>query len=184
MRSRHSSHILVCGKCRNWWGHNFHLVALRYCSDRFACRVPTWSLPAHGHVQGLITEIAGAVVVSRNQQVDRAQLPGLVGCSRVLCGMGILGSAKRVRLHRKTPAHLAGNGRDGCFRSRPKVWKRLRISEGPRFRHIGAKVPRLHQGDEAHGPQDRVGVGYGIWRCTGPRLQVLHEQGLELVYTV
>ena len=27
LRSRHSSHILVCGKCRNWWEHNFHLVA-------------------------------------------------------------------------------------------------------------------------------------------------------------
>ena len=23
LRSRHSSHMLICGKCRNWWGHNF-----------------------------------------------------------------------------------------------------------------------------------------------------------------
>ena len=30
---------------------------------------------------------------------------------------------------------------------------------GPRFRHDAAKIPRLHQGDEAHGPHDRVGVG-------------------------
>ena len=31
--------------------------------------------------------------------------------------------------------------------------------EDPRFRHNGSKVPHLHQSDEAHGPQDRVGVG-------------------------
>ena len=36
--------------------------------------------------------------------------------------------------------------------------RRLRV-ESPRFRHDGAKVPRLHQGDEALGPQDRDGVG-------------------------
>ena len=47
----------------------------------------------------------------------------------------------------------------GSFQSRPKVRKRLRISEGPRFRHIGAKVPLLRQGDGAHDPLDRVGVG-------------------------
>ena len=29
---------------------------LRYFSGRFACRVPSWTLPARGHVQGLITE--------------------------------------------------------------------------------------------------------------------------------
>ena len=88
---------------------------------------------------------------------------------------GSCGALKRVRLHRKTPAHFAGYGRDGGFRSRPKVWKRLRVVEGPRFRDIGAKVPRLHQGDEADGPLDRVGVGKGISGCTGPRLQVLYE---------
>ena len=130
------------------------VLPLQYCSGRFACRVPTWSLPAHGHVQGLIAEIAGAVVVSRNEQVGRAQLLGLVGGSRVLCGRRI-----RIRLHRKTPAHLAGKGRDGGFQSRPKVWKRLRVVEDPRFRHDDAKAPRLHQGGEAQGPLDRAGVG-------------------------
>ena len=108
----------------------------RFCSGRFACPVPTWGLPARGHVQGLIAEFAGVEEVSRHEHVGRAQLPGLVGGSRVLCGGRILGSVKRVRLHRKTPAHLARCGRDGSFQSRPKVWKRLRISEGPRFRYI------------------------------------------------
>ena len=66
---------------------------------------------------------------------------------------------------------LAGNGNSQC---RPRVWKRLRV-EGSRFRHDVAKVARLHYGDEAHGPLDRVGVGWGILGCAGPRLQALHE---------
>ena len=57
----------------------------------------------------------------------------------------------------RTPQHT-GFGGDGSVQSRPRVWKRLRV-EGSRFRHNVAKVPRLHQGDEAHGPLDRVGVG-------------------------
>ena len=47
---------------------------------------------------------------------------------------------------------------EGSSQSRPKVSKGLRV-EGSRFRHNVAKVPRLHQGDEAHEPLDRVGVG-------------------------
>ena len=43
-------------------------------------RVPTWGLPARGHVQGLIAEFAGT------GEVSRAQLPGLVGGARVLDG--------------------------------------------------------------------------------------------------
>ena len=67
-----------------------------------------------------------------------------VGGSRVLCGRRFLGGVRRISLHRKTPAHPAGYGRDGGFQSRPKVRKRLRVAESPRFRHIGAKAPRLH----------------------------------------
>ena len=94
----------------------------------------------------------------RSSLVARAQLLVPVGGARVLGGKGILGGVKRVRLHRKTPAHLAGFGRDGSIQSRPRIWKRLRV-EGSRYRHNVAKVPRLHEGDEAHGPLDRVGVG-------------------------
>ena len=36
------------------------VLPLRYCSGRFACRVPTWGLLARGHVQGLVAEFAGA----------------------------------------------------------------------------------------------------------------------------
>ena len=34
-------------------------LPLRYCSGNFSCRVPTWGLPARGHVQGLVAEFAG-----------------------------------------------------------------------------------------------------------------------------
>ena len=40
----------------------------------------------------------------------------------------------------------------------PRVWKRSRV-EDPRLCHSDAKVPKLHRGVQAHGPQDRVGVG-------------------------
>ena len=70
-----------------------------------------------------------------------------------------LGGGKRVRLNRKTPAHLAGYGRDGGFQSRPKAWQRLRV-EDPRFRHIGAKAIRgCIRLMKHHGLRDRVGVG-------------------------
>ena len=63
-------------------------LPLRYCSGSFACRVPTWWLPARGHVHGLISEFAGIGEVSR---------------------------ARLSSLHRKTPAHLAGFGRGWEF---------------------------------------------------------------------
>ena len=52
------------------------VLPLRNCSGRFACRVPTWSLPAHVHVRGLIAEAAGDVLAPRNGRVGRAAWPG------------------------------------------------------------------------------------------------------------
>ena len=85
-------------------------LPLLHCSNRCACRVPTWGLPVHGHVQGLVAEFAGVEEVPRSSHVARAQLPGLVGGARVLAGRRILGGVKRVRPHRKTPStpYLAG----------------------------------------------------------------------------
>ena len=51
---------------------------------------------------------------------------------------------------------------------RPKFWKILRVVEDPRFRYIGAKAPRLHHCDEAHGPLDRVGEGMEMDGPTSP----------------
>ena len=95
-------------------------LPLRYCSGRFARRVLTWGLPTRGHVQGLIAECAGAGEVLRGGHVDRALLTGLVGGAGVSCGRRALGGVERVQLHRKTPAHLAGYGREGTFRCRPR----------------------------------------------------------------
>ena len=84
------------------------LIPLRYCAARFACKTPTWRLPA-GHVARLIAvhcEEAGG-------RGDEGVFTGLV----VL----VLGR-KRIRLNRKTPAQLAGF----MFQFRPQVWKRLR----------------------------------------------------------
>ena len=79
----------------------------------------------------------------------------VLGCLEVL---GFFGVVKRVRLHRKTPAHLTGYVGNGSLQSRPRVWKRL-MAEDAGFRLAAAKAPRLHLGDEAHGPRDKVGVG-------------------------
>ena len=92
-------------------------LSLRYCSYRFACRVPTWSLPSHGRVQGLLAESAGFQDVSRGGRVGRAPLPG----GACVSGGGTLGGVRRVRLHKKIPAHLTGYVGDGSFQSRPRV---------------------------------------------------------------
>ena len=34
-------------------------LPLRYCATRFACKSPTWRLPAFGHVAGMVTSVAG-----------------------------------------------------------------------------------------------------------------------------
>ena len=71
------------------------------------------------------------------------------------------GGVKRVRLNRKTPAHLVRHGIWG-IRSRPWVWKRLRVQDHSGRYHADAKARRVHQDDGDHVPvQDRTGVGWG-----------------------
>ena len=136
------------------------VLHLRYCSGRFACEVPTWSLRAHGHVRDLISEFADGVVEPWSRHVGHAQLLGLVG-PRVLCGSRFLGDVKRVRLNRKKLQHtlLATAGRE--------VFRGLRVLEDTRSRHVGAKVP-LHPGDEEHGLRDTVGGNLGMHGPTSP----------------
>ena len=50
--------------------------SFRYCSGKFACRLPTWGLPSCGHVQGLVAEFAGIEVVPLGGPVAHAPLPG------------------------------------------------------------------------------------------------------------
>ena len=76
-------------------------LQLRYCSSRFASRTPFWVLPVPGHVAGLITV-----------QGQAAQVGDAVVARRV-SGFG----RKRLRLNRKTPAHLVGH----YVHARPRV---------------------------------------------------------------
>ena len=67
-------------------------LPLRYCAARFACRSPTWRLHASGHVTGLVTSVVGV----EGEFVD-CEVSWVSGS-----GPG----RKRIRLNRKTPAHL------------------------------------------------------------------------------
>ena len=71
-------------------------LPLRYCAARFACRTPTWRLPESGHVAGLVTAVAG---VEGEAVVDCA-------ADEVSWVSGSGPGRKRIRLNRKTPAHL------------------------------------------------------------------------------
>ena len=110
---------------------NSSTLSLRCCAARFACRTPTWRLPVSGHVVELVTDAVHWVSGS--------------GTGR-----------KRVRLNRKTPAHLAGL----MVHSRPRVWKRLR-----RVGHSSVSIPdhKRRRGDQdrggSHPAQVRTGVG-------------------------
>ena len=87
-------------------------LPLRCCAARFACKTPTRRLPVSGHVARLIAvhcEDAGG----RGDEVPDLGVHWVSGS-----GPG----RKRIRLNRKTPAHLVGL----LIHSRPRVWKRLR----------------------------------------------------------
>ena len=119
---------------------------LWYCAARFACRTTTWRLPVSGHVVDLVIASVGAV---REAIVD--------GDGQEVHWVGGSGPGrKRIRLNRKTPAHLAGF----MVQSRPRVWKRLR--------HVGlfnVSIPdhKRRRGDQYDGEynpaQVRTGVG-------------------------
>ena len=78
------------------------------------------------------------------------------------------GGVQRVRLDRKTPAHLARHGFG--VQSRPRVWKRLMVEDHSGQNHADAEARRVHQDDEAYVPVERVSGA-----CAGPRLQAVHE---------
>ena len=101
-------------------------------------------MPADGQVARLVTE---------GEDVGVAQVePRDAGVAWV-SGSG--GVSKRVRLKRKTPAHLVLQGSSGS-----RVWKKLRIRVVAGSDRIDAKRERLHQHDGDHGPgHDRTGVG-------------------------
>ena len=82
-----------------------------------------------------------------------------LGGAGVCLARGYGGGAKRVRLYRKTPAHLARQGILGV-QVRPGVWKRLRDPRGSDSGLPGAKFLRVHQEAGDHDPGfARAGIG-------------------------
>ena len=71
-------------------------LPLRYCASRFASSTPTWLLPASG-------QVARSVAVHCEDVGDRGDE---VSRSGVLWVSGSGSGRKRIRLNRKTPAHV------------------------------------------------------------------------------
>ena len=127
-------------------------LPLRFFAESFACRIPTWRLPRSGRVPSLVASW-GPV------RGGHGALSSALGRAGVYPGGGSGGGAKRVRLHRKTPAHLARQGVLGV-QFRPRIWKRLRVSLGSDSSFPGAKFLRVHQEVGGHDPGfARVGIG-------------------------
>ena len=127
-------------------------LPLRFFSESFARRIPTWRLPEGGNVPSFLAS-RGLV------WGGPSALSSALGGAGVYLGSGSGGGVKRVRLYRKTPAHLARQGVPGV-QSRPRVWKRLRVSLGSDSSFPGAKFLRVHQEAGGHVPGfAREGIG-------------------------
>ena len=121
-------------------------LPLRYCTTRFACMMPTWRLPALGAVRSLVAAYSEDEHRVVADEVD-------LGVSWV---SGLGPGRKRIRLIRKTPAHLVGY----LTHSRPKIWKRLRHVGFHRFFDSDHKRRRCEQSrDDIVPSQERTGVG-------------------------
>ena len=114
-------------------------LPLRYCSVKFAAKVPFWVLPVPGHVSGLLT-VHDQVAAGGVQVV----------------GHGFGYRKKRFRLIRKTPAHLVGHS----VHARPRVWKRLHFSGDLSSIGVDSKRRRCDQQSGGASPFfPRTGVG-------------------------
>ena len=121
-------------------------LPLRYCSTRFACMTPSWRLPVHGSVDNLVAAYSDAGHRAAFDEVDRD----------VSWVSGSGSGRKRIRLNRKTLAHLAGY----MSHSRPRVWKRLSHVVLHRFSDSDHKRRRCEQNHGGFIPShERTGVG-------------------------
>ena len=73
-------------------------LPLWYCAARFACKTPTWRLPVSGHVARLVATYCEAAGGNWSE-VSSLGIHWVSGSGH---------GRKRIRLNRKTPAHLAG----------------------------------------------------------------------------
>ena len=121
-------------------------LPLRYCSTRFACLTPSWRLPVPGSVGNLVAAYSDAGGRAAVDEVGRD----------VFWVSGSGPGRKRIRLNRKTPAHLVEN----MFHSRPRVWKRLRHVVFHRASDSDLKRRRCEQNHDGFIPShERTGVG-------------------------
>ena len=110
------------------------------------CLLALWRLPVSGQVARLITA----------RSSDDREVVADGACWEVHWLSGSGPGRKRIRLNRKTPAHLAGY----VIHSRPRVWKRLR-----HVGHSSVSIPdhkrrRSDQnGGECSPSQVRTGAG-------------------------
>ena len=127
-------------------------LPLRYFSESFARRIPTWCLPVRGSVAGFLA--SRDLIGSRPCALSTA-----LGAASVCLPGGSGRGVKRVRLYKKTPAHLAQQGVSGVP-VRSRVWKRLRCSLDSDASFPGAKFLRVHQEVGGHGSGFvRAGIG-------------------------
>ena len=75
-------------------------LPLRYSSENFARKIPTWRLLENGSVARFLA--SGELV-----RGGPSALSAALGGAGVCLASGSGGGVKRVRLYRKTPAHLA-----------------------------------------------------------------------------
>ena len=123
-----------------------------YFSESFAREVPTWRLPGRGSVASFLA--SGKLV-----RGGPCALSAALGGAGVCLASGSGGGVQRVRLFRKTPAHLARQG-VSVVQVRSRVWKRLRDPLGSDSGLPGVKFLRVHQEAEDHVPGfDREGNG-------------------------
>ena len=128
-------------------------LPLRYCTSRFAHKVPTWSLPVSGGV---------ALLVSSSHGGEKLVLsdPSSPGPERIGFRSGVPRSGlKRVRLRRKPPVHDVFSV-ISFDHSRPRVWKRLKLGVSLVGEHDDAGWRQLHDhlhfGSPVH---DSTGIG-------------------------
>ena len=136
------------------------VLPLRYCSARFVCKLPTWRLPDRDHVCELVTEGVDGARVLGDDGIGRDLFPHSVGRAGGSFDNRVLGGFKRIRLNRKTPAHLARFGDLESLQSRSRVWKRLRVY-GARWCSVcdSHVLHECHHSGDGSSLDDRVGVG-------------------------